>query len=90
MLRRRKDQHVINGYGFPRLTRGKQWSIEALLLDGQFGNGIGSAGSNVLLDVLSKLQPIEILLQYCHYFLNPEMPSDPTLVHFPNHIGTLA
>ena len=71
------------------MTRRRQWSIEALLLDGWFGNGASNAGSDVLPDVLSKVRPIEILLQYCHYFLDPEMPSDPTVVHFPNHRGTL-
>jgi len=62
MLSRRKARHVIHGDGFPRSTRGKQQSIEALLLDGQFGNDAGSAGSDVLPDILSKIQTIEILL----------------------------
>jgi hypothetical protein len=39
---------------------------------------------------LSKFRPIEILLQYCHSFLDPEMPSDSILVRLPNHLGTLA
>ena len=60
-----------------------------MLLDGWFGNGTGNAGSNVLLDILSKVWPIEILLQYCHYFLDPEMPSDLIIVRFPNHLGML-
>ena len=68
---------------------GMQWSIEALLLDGQLGNGAGSAGFDVLPDILSKIQPIEILLKYCHYFLNPEIPSELTVGHFPYHLGTL-
>jgi hypothetical protein len=72
-----------------RLGVGKQ-SIEALLLDGQFGNGASSAGLDVLPDIMSKVQPIEILLQYCHGFLDPEMPNDPTVVCLPNHLGTLA
>jgi hypothetical protein len=72
MLSRRKARHVIHGDGFPRSTRGRQWSIEALLLDGRFGNGVGSAGSDVLPDILSKVWPIEILLQYCHCFLDPK------------------
>ena len=76
--------------GFPRSTRGRQWSIEALLLDGWFGNGASSAGSDVLPDVLLKVRLIKILLQDCHSFLDPEMPSDPTIVHFPNYLGTLA
>ena len=60
-----------------------------MLLDVWFGNGTGSAGSDVLPDVLSKVQPIEILLQYCHCSLDPEIPSDPIVVCFPNHLGTL-
>ena len=61
-----------------------------MLLDGRFGNGTSSAGSDVLLDILSKVRPIEILLQDCYYFLDPEMPSDLTVVCFPYHLGTLA
>ena len=64
MRSRRKARHVIHGDGFPRSTRGRKQSIEALLLDGWFGNGTGSARSNVLPDVMSKVWPIEILLQY--------------------------
>jgi hypothetical protein len=90
MLSRRKAQHVIHGDGFPRLTRGRKQSIEALLLDGRFGNGTRSEGLDVLPDILSKVQPIEILFQYCHDFPDPEMPSDPTLVCLQNHLGTLA
>ena len=58
MLSRRKAQHVIHGDGFPRLTRGRKRSIEALLLDGWFGNGTGSAGLDVLPNVLSKVRLI--------------------------------
>ena len=90
MLSRRKARHVIHGDGFPRLTRGRQQSIEAFLLDGRFGNGASSAGLDVLPDILSKVYPIEIILQYFHGFLDPEMQSDPTVVRLPNHLGTLA
>ena len=90
VLSRGKARHVIHGYGFPRSTRGRQQSIEALLLDGWFGNGAGSAGLNVLPDVLSKVRPIKILLQYCHSSLNLEIPTDPIVVRFPNHLGMLA
>jgi hypothetical protein len=31
-------------------------------IDGQFGNGVSSAGSDILPDILSKVWPIEILL----------------------------
>jgi hypothetical protein len=69
MLSRRKARHVIHRDGFPRSTGGRKWSIEALLLDGRFGNSASSAGLDVLPDILSKVRPIEILLQYCHSFL---------------------
>ena len=59
----------------PRSIRGRQWSIDALLIDGWFGNG---TRFDVLLDILSKIQPIELLLQYCHHFIDPEIPSGPT------------
>jgi len=42
MLSRRKARHVIHGYGFRGLTRGRKRGTEALLLDGWFGNGAGS------------------------------------------------
>ena len=90
VLSRRKARHVIHGDGFPRLNRGRQQIIEALLLNGWFGNGACSVGSDVILNVLSKVQPIEIILQYYHYFLDPKMPSDLTEVRFPNHLGMLA
>ena len=90
LLSRRKERHVIHRDGFPRSTGGRKWSIEALLLDGQFGNGASSAGLDVLSEILSKVQPIEILLQYFHGFLDPEMPNDSTVVHLPNNLGTLA
>ena len=90
MLIRRKAQQVVHGDGFPRLNRGRQQSIEALLLDGRFGNGASSARSDVLPDILSKIQSIEILLQYFHHFLNPKMPKISTVVCFPNHLGMLA
>jgi hypothetical protein len=90
MLSRRKVRYVIHRDGFPRLIGARKWSIEALLLDGRFGNGASSARLDVLPDILPKVQPIEILLRYCHSFLDPKIPSDPTVVRLPNHLGTLA
>ena len=65
-------------------------SMQALLIDGWFANGAGGAGSNVPPNILTKFQPIKILMQYRHCFLYFEMSSDPTIVHLPNNIGTLA
>jgi hypothetical protein len=89
MLSRRKALHVIHRDGFPRLTGGRKRSIEVLFFDGQFGNGTSSAGLDVLPDILSKVRPIEIVLQYCHGFLDPKMPNELTVVCLPNHLGTL-
>ena len=89
MLNRRKAQHVIHGDGFPRSTSSRKQSIETFILDGQFGNGIGTTGFDVLLHILWKFQPLEILLQYYHYFLNHEIANDPTVVCFQNHLGML-
>ena len=61
-----------------------------MILDGRFGNGASSAGFDVLPDILSKVWPIEILLRYCHYFLDPKIPSDSFVVHIPYHLGMLA
>ena len=90
MLSRRKARHIIHRDGFPRSTRGRKRSIDALLLDGRFGNDASSEGLDVLPDILSKIRPIEILLQYYHDFLDPEMPNDSTVVRLPNNLGTLA
>ena len=61
-----------------------------MLLDGQFGNGTTSEGSDVLPNILSKVQPIEILLQYYHYFVNSKIPYNLTVVRFSNDLGMLA
>jgi hypothetical protein len=90
MLSIRKAQNIIHGDGFPSLTSGRQWNIEALLLDGQFGNGTSSSGLDVLPHILSRFRPMEILLQYCQGFIDPEIPNNPTIVRLPNHPGMLA
>jgi hypothetical protein len=90
VLSSKKARHVIHGDGFPRSTRGRQRSIEALLIDGQFGNGAINVGLDVIPDILSKVQPIEILLQYRHGFFDPKIPNNLTIVCLPNHLGTLA
>ena len=89
MLLRRKAQHVIHGDGFPRSSRGRYWSIDALLLDSWFGNRTCSVGSDVLPDILSNIWLIEILLHYWHHFLNPKVIINPIVVCIPNHLGTL-
>jgi len=69
---------------------GRQLSIETLLLDGQFGNGANSARYDVLPNMLLKIRSIEILLQYFHHFLYPEIPSGLIVVRFPNHLRMIA
>ena len=90
MLSRRKALDVIHGYGFPRSNMGRQQSIDTLLLDGRFGNGASSGGSDVFPDILSKFRLVEIFLQYCHCILDPKIPNDLTIVCFPNHLGMIA
>ena len=60
-----------------------------MLLDGWVRNGAGSVEFNVPPNILTKVRPIKILLQYWHYFLYFEMSSDPTVACLLNHLGTL-
>ena len=90
MLTIRNSRHVIHGDGCPRSTKVSPQSIEALLLDGWFGNDTGSARLDVLPDIMSKVWPVEIILQYFHCFLNPKIPNNPTIAGFPNDLGTLS
>ena len=71
MLSRRKARHVIHRDGFPRSTGGRKRSIEALLLDGRFGNGTSSVGLDVLPDILSKVRTIEIFFAVLPWFSRP-------------------
>ena len=61
-----------------------------MLLDGWFGNGVGNVGFNVPPNILTKVQPIKIILKYFHYFLYSKLSNDPTIVRLPNDLGTLA
>jgi hypothetical protein len=38
--------------------------VQALFLSGRFDNSIGSAGPNILVDLLSKFQLVEMFLQH--------------------------
>jgi hypothetical protein len=53
----RKTRYVIHRDGFPRPLRSRKRGVYALLLDGWFGNGTGSARYDILVDVLSKFSP---------------------------------
>jgi hypothetical protein len=55
ILSKRKARHVIHRDRFPRSTGGRKRSIEALLLDGRFGNRTSSVELDVLPDILSKV-----------------------------------
>jgi hypothetical protein len=59
MLGCRKTRHVIHGDGFPRPIGSRKRDVHALFLDGGLNNDACSVGSNVLVDILLKLQPIK-------------------------------
>jgi hypothetical protein len=46
----------------PRAIGSRKRGVQSLFFNGWLGNGAGSAGSDILTNILSKLRPIEILL----------------------------
>jgi hypothetical protein len=48
--------------GFPCLVRSRKRGVHAMFLSGWFGNNVGSAGPAILVDLLSKFQPVEMFL----------------------------
>jgi hypothetical protein len=60
-----------------------------MFLDGGFGNGASGAVFDVLMNVLLKLRPIKMFLQYCHYIFYTKMSRFPTVMNFPDHLYTL-
>jgi hypothetical protein len=44
------------------LSESRKRGVQALLLSGQFGNSAGSAGPDILADLLSKFRPVEMFL----------------------------
>jgi hypothetical protein len=64
--------------------------VQALLLNGLFRNGTSSGRANVLGDIMSKFQPIEILLYHCHCLFQAKVSCHPIVVSFSNHLRTLA
>jgi hypothetical protein len=63
--------------------------VHSLFLNGIFGNGIGSARPDILSDILSKFQPIEMFLQHCHYLFYARVSCHLTVVVFPNQLLSL-
>jgi hypothetical protein len=63
--------------------------VESFLLHGCLGNGIGSAISDILADVLSNFWPIKMFLKNGHSFLHAKMSRHPTVVGFPNRLYML-
>jgi hypothetical protein len=55
-------QHVVHLDGFPRLVRSRKRGVQAMFLSGWFGYSAGSARPNILVDLLSKFQPVEMFL----------------------------
>jgi hypothetical protein len=61
-----------------------------LFLDGGLGNDTGGARFDVLVNILSKLRPIKMLMQYCHYLFYTEMSHFLTTMIFPDNFFMLA
>jgi hypothetical protein len=57
-----------------------------LFLNGQFLNGVGTVGPDILSDILSTFRQIEMLLQHFQYLFYAKVSYHPTIVSFPNHI----
>jgi hypothetical protein len=53
-----------------------------MFLDGWLGNGIGSAVYDVLVNILSKLHPMKIILQYFHCLFYTKMSHFPSVMSF--------
>jgi hypothetical protein len=54
----------------------------ALFLSVHFGNSIGSARPDILVDLLSKFYLVEIFLNHCHCLFDAEVSCHPTIVGF--------
>lgn len=85
MLGRREAKHIVHGYGFPRLSRSRHKSVQALLLNGWLGDGIGSDGigsviSDIFSNSVSKFWPKKLFLQYFQCLRNTKVYSNPTLM----------
>jgi hypothetical protein len=65
-------------------------SVQALFLNGRFGNSAGSERPDILADILMKFQPVEMLLQHYHCLFHAEVSFQLTVVGFPNHVCSLA
>jgi hypothetical protein len=86
----REARHVVHGDGFPWPVRSRQRGVHALFLSGRFGNSAGSAGPDILVDLLSKFRPVEMFLQHCHCLFDAEVSCHPTVVGFPDQLRSLA
>jgi len=62
MLVRREGRHIFHGYGFPQLVESRQRSVQAFLLDGWLGDGVGSARYDIFPNILLEFGPIKELL----------------------------
>jgi hypothetical protein len=55
-----------------------------------FGNIVGSAGLDILADLLLKFQPVEMFLQHFHCLFDVEVSCHSTIVVFLDHLHSLA
>jgi hypothetical protein len=76
---------VVHGDGFPWPGRSRHRGVHALFLSVWFGNSEGSAGPDILVNLLSKFQPVEMFMQHCHCLFNVEVSCHPTVVGFLDH-----
>lgn len=58
----REAKQIVHGDVFPRLVGSRQRSVQALLLDGWFGYGIGNARSYIFSNIPSEFWPIKARL----------------------------
>jgi hypothetical protein len=89
MLGGGETRHVVHRDGFPGPDGSRQRGVQSFFFNGWLGNGAGSAGSDILTNILSKLWPIEILLYHFHCLLHAKVSYHPTIVGFPNQIRML-
>jgi hypothetical protein len=64
--------------------------VQALFLNVQFGNSVGSEGLDILIELLSKFQPIEMLLQHFHCIFDAEVSRHSNVVGFPYQLHSLS
>jgi hypothetical protein len=86
----REARHAIHVDGFALPVKSRKRGVHALFLSGRFGNSASSAGPDVLPDLLSKFQLVEMFLQHFHCLFDVEVSCHPTVVGFPDQIHSFS